>query len=51
MEINTVTTLEDDTYKIATSDAVKLFVPKNEENKDYRELLQWVSEGGVIDGS
>tara|TARA_R100000005_G_C4958003_1_gene175858 strand:+ start:923 stop:1120 length:198 start_codon:yes stop_codon:yes gene_type:complete len=26
----------------------KLYVPKNEENRHYQEILQWVAEGNTI---
>ena len=26
----------------------KLYVPKNEENRDYQAILQWVAEGNTI---
>jgi hypothetical protein len=26
----------------------KLYVPKNEENKDYQAILQWVEDGNTI---
>ena len=27
----------------------KLYVPKNEENRDYQAILQWVAEGNTIE--
>ena len=36
-------------YTVITSNGHKLLVPKNEDNVDYRNLLEWVAEGNTIE--
>ena len=36
-------------YKVITIDGEILHVPKDEENRDYQEILKWVAEGNVIE--
>jgi hypothetical protein len=33
---------------VTLQDDKKLYVPKNEENTDYQNILQWVAEGNTI---
>jgi hypothetical protein len=33
----------------ATIDGKEVFVPINENNKDYQEILKWVEEGNTIE--
>ena len=35
-------------YKIVYSDNSEVFVPHNEENRHYQEILEWVAEGNTI---
>ena len=36
------------TYKVVYTDNSEVFVPHNEENRHYQEILEWVENGGVI---
>jgi hypothetical protein len=36
------------TYKVTYSDNTVKFVPLDEANTDYQEILEWVENGGVI---
>jgi len=35
-------------YKVTFSDNKVMFVPHNEENRHYQEILEWVANGGTI---
>lgn len=37
-----------DTYKVIYDNGEKLFVPLNEGNRHYQEVLQWVADGNEI---
>lgn len=37
-----------DTYKVILTNGEILFVPHNEGNRHYQEILEWVENGGVI---
>ena len=36
-------------YKVTLSDGKILSVPKDDENTDYQNILEWVANGGVIE--
>ena len=36
-------------YTIITTNGHRLLVPKNEDNVDYRNLLEWVAKGNTIE--
>jgi len=36
------------TYKTTYENGEVLFVPHNEENRHYQEILEWVAEGNTI---
>ena len=36
------------TYKIVYSDNSEVFVPHNEANRHYQEILEWVADGGTV---
>jgi|TARA_R110000851_G_scaffold31625_1_gene85388 hypothetical protein len=40
---------EDYKFIIATVDGVVLIIPMDENNRHYREILQWVAEGNTIE--
>jgi hypothetical protein len=52
--INTVEKMYDpisgsfDNYKITLTNGKILFVPHNEENKDYQAIQEWISEGNTV---
>ena len=35
-------------YKVIYTNELEVFVPHNEENRHYQEILEWVENGGVI---
>ena len=35
-------------YNVVFSDGTISFVPHNEENRHYQEILEWVAEGNTI---
>ena len=37
-----------DTYKLTLTDNSILFVPQDEANRHYQEILEWVAEGNTI---
>ena len=37
-----------DTYKVILTNGEILFVPHNEANRHYQEILEWIENGGVI---
>ena len=37
-----------DTYKVILINGEVLFVPHNEANRHYQEILEWVAEGNTI---
>ena len=36
------------TYKVTYSDSIVKFVPLDEANRHYQEILEWVAEGNTI---
>jgi hypothetical protein len=38
----------DNTYQVTLLNSEIITVPKNEANKDYQEILQWVADGNTI---
>ena len=49
--INTVEKIYTDsgfTYKVTYTDGTEWSVPHSEANRHYREILEWVENGGVI---
>lgn len=36
------------TYKVVYSDNSEVFVPIDEANRNYQEILEWVAEGNTI---
>lgn len=42
-------TKESELLLVTLQDDKKLYVPKNEENTDYQEILAWVAEGNTIE--
>ena len=40
---------EDYKFIIATVDGVVLIIPMDENNRHYREILQWVADGNTIE--
>lgn len=38
----------DNTYQVTLLNSEIITVPKNEANKDYQEILQWVANGNTI---
>jgi len=38
----------DNTYQVTLSNSEIITVPKNEANKDYQAILQWVADGNTI---
>jgi len=39
----------DNTYQVTLSNSEIMTVPKNEDNTDYQNILQWVAEGNTIE--
>ena len=37
------------TYLLTLQNDVQLFVPKDEANTDYQNILQWVADGNTIE--
>jgi hypothetical protein len=35
-------------YKVILQDGTEFFVPHNEANRHYQEILEWVANGGTI---
>tara|TARA_Y100001972_G_C7402262_1_gene209109 strand:+ start:178 stop:363 length:186 start_codon:yes stop_codon:yes gene_type:complete len=35
-------------YKVTYSNDVVSFVPLDENNKDYQDVLQWIEDGGTV---
>ena len=36
-------------HVVCNNSELDLYVPKNEDNSDYQEILAWVAEGNTID--
>ena len=45
---NEVSGFFDNTYQVTLSNSEIITVPKNEANKDYQAILQWVADGNTI---
>ena len=39
----------DNTYQVTLSNSEIITVPKNEDNTDYQNILQWVADGNTIE--
>ena len=35
-------------FKVTKQDGTILWVPKDEANKDYQEIQQWIADGGTV---
>ena len=57
IDINNITNVKknkasevfDNTYQVTLSNSEIMTVPKNEDNTDYQNILQWVAEGNTIE--
>jgi len=56
IDINNITNVKknkasgvfDNTYQVTLSNSEIITVPKNEDNTDYQEILEWVADGNTI---
>ena len=35
-------------FKVTNEDGTVLWVPNDEENKDYQEIQEWIADGGTV---
>jgi hypothetical protein len=59
IDINNITNVKknkvggvfDNTYQVTSSNSKIITVPKNEDNTDYQEVLEWVAKGNTIEAA
>jgi len=59
IDINNITNVKknkasgvfDNTYQVTLSNSEIITVPKNEDNTDYQEVLEWVAKGNTIEAA
>ena len=49
--IDEYTNLETEEYHVTFANGVYCSLHKDEKNKEYRQVLQWIQDGGIVEGA